>query len=334
MKFASSVAAAVSKSTVPTWSRRSTGDWRVLTFWTRSIRVCWTAREMIPRWIRSRWSVIVKRTKMRRTTPTRNAIPTHARAHDDPGRVRDREPGDRAEHEARESALEVEADDRAPARMAVVDDRLAGVQVHGRPSLPPPRGPTHSAAIAAAPRSPPRVARVEPLTTARVLRGPFDYERIDGVGVGSVVRVPFGGRDVLGVVTALSRALRARADRRRAAVLEESLPRGPRRARAVGRRRVLLDARARALADAPAARRAHADGAARAAAARAGAGRAPDRAPARAARVPAAPARAATCRRCAGSRRAASSRSSRAAVRRAPEHTSASARAPAASRRR
>jgi len=47
------------------------------------------------------------------------------------------------------------------------------------------------------------IARVEPLTTARALRGPFDYrlpERLDGVGVGSVLLVPFANRRVLGVV--------------------------------------------------------------------------------------------------------------------------------------
>ncbi len=47
------------------------------------------------------------------------------------------------------------------------------------------------------------IAKVEPLTTARALRGPFDYrlpEEMAGVGVGSVVRVPFGRRRVLGVV--------------------------------------------------------------------------------------------------------------------------------------
>ncbi len=49
-----------------------------------------------------------------------------------------------------------------------------------------------------------RVARVEPLTTARALRGPFDYQLPHGAGVGSVLRVPFGGRDVLGVVTAVA----------------------------------------------------------------------------------------------------------------------------------
>jgi primosomal protein N' (replication factor Y) (superfamily II helicase) len=47
------------------------------------------------------------------------------------------------------------------------------------------------------------IAKVEPLTTARALRGPFDYrlpEEMDGVGVGSLLVVPFGRRRVLGVV--------------------------------------------------------------------------------------------------------------------------------------
>ena len=50
----------------------------------------------------------------------------------------------------------------------------------------------------------PPVAKVEPITTARALRGPFDYLRPDGVGVGSVLVVPFGGRDVVGVVVGLA----------------------------------------------------------------------------------------------------------------------------------
>ncbi len=50
----------------------------------------------------------------------------------------------------------------------------------------------------------PTIARVEPLTTARALRGPFDYLAVDGIGVGSVLRVPFGHREVTGVVTALA----------------------------------------------------------------------------------------------------------------------------------
>ena len=49
----------------------------------------------------------------------------------------------------------------------------------------------------------PKVAQVEPITTARVLRGPFDYSCPEGAEVGSVLIVPFGGRDLLAVVTAL-----------------------------------------------------------------------------------------------------------------------------------
>jgi primosomal protein N' (replication factor Y) len=47
------------------------------------------------------------------------------------------------------------------------------------------------------------IAKVEPLTRARALRGPFDYrvpETMEGVGVGSVLVVPFSRRRVLGVV--------------------------------------------------------------------------------------------------------------------------------------
>jgi primosomal protein N' (replication factor Y) (superfamily II helicase) len=47
------------------------------------------------------------------------------------------------------------------------------------------------------------ILKVEPLTTARALRGPFDYRRpaaMDDLEVGSVVRVPFGPRRILGVV--------------------------------------------------------------------------------------------------------------------------------------
>ena len=53
------------------------------------------------------------------------------------------------------------------------------------------------------------IARVEPLTTARALRGPFDYRLPDAmseVGVGSVLLVPFGRRRVLGVVVGLAEA--------------------------------------------------------------------------------------------------------------------------------
>lgn len=50
----------------------------------------------------------------------------------------------------------------------------------------------------------PPVAKVEPITTARALRGPFDYLLPDGVGVGSVLVVPFGHRDVVGVVVGVA----------------------------------------------------------------------------------------------------------------------------------
>jgi primosomal protein N' (replication factor Y) (superfamily II helicase) len=53
------------------------------------------------------------------------------------------------------------------------------------------------------------ILRVEPLTTARALRGPFDYRRpeaMEDLGVGSVVRVPFGPRRILGVVVEVAEA--------------------------------------------------------------------------------------------------------------------------------
>jgi primosomal protein N' (replication factor Y) len=53
------------------------------------------------------------------------------------------------------------------------------------------------------------IALVEPMTTARALRGPFDYrlpEELRGgvVDVGSMLVVPFGRREVLGVVVGLA----------------------------------------------------------------------------------------------------------------------------------
>jgi primosomal protein N' (replication factor Y) (superfamily II helicase) len=53
------------------------------------------------------------------------------------------------------------------------------------------------------------IAQIEPLTTARALRGPFDYRlppelRDGGVDVGSMLVVPFGRREVLGVVVGLA----------------------------------------------------------------------------------------------------------------------------------
>jgi primosomal protein N' (replication factor Y) (superfamily II helicase) len=56
-------------------------------------------------------------------------------------------------------------------------------------------------------RGVPSIAKVEPLTSARALRGPFDYrlpEALQRVGVGSLLVVPFGRRRVLGVVVDLA----------------------------------------------------------------------------------------------------------------------------------
>jgi len=72
----------------------------------------------------------------------------------------------------------------------------------------------------------PPVAKVEPITTARALRGPFDYLRPDGIGVGSVLLVPFGGREVVGVVVGLAEASEVADDRLVAPrrVLDHDLP--------------------------------------------------------------------------------------------------------------
>ena len=72
----------------------------------------------------------------------------------------------------------------------------------------------------------PPVAKVEPITTARALRGPFDYLRPEGVGVGSVLVVPFGHRDVVGVVVALAESSELADDRLVAPrrVLDHDLP--------------------------------------------------------------------------------------------------------------
>ncbi len=51
------------------------------------------------------------------------------------------------------------------------------------------------------------IARVEPLTTARALRGPYDYRlpaRLGEVGVGTLLEVPFGRQRLLGVVVELA----------------------------------------------------------------------------------------------------------------------------------
>ena len=60
------------------------------------------------------------------------------------------------------------------------------------------------------------IARVEPLTRTRAVRGPFDYRLGAGheeVAVGSLLRVPFGGRTTLGVVVELATETELEPDR-------------------------------------------------------------------------------------------------------------------------
>src|SRR5271166_1904531 len=64
----------------------------------------------------------------------------------------------------------------------------------------------------------PSIAKVEPMTSARTLRGPFDYrlpEELRGgvVDVGSMLVVPFGRRQVLGVVVGLSNSSEVAAEK-------------------------------------------------------------------------------------------------------------------------
>ena len=67
------------------------------------------------------------------------------------------------------------------------------------------------------------MVQVEPITTARVLRGPFDYLAPEGARVGMRLVVPFGHRDVPAVVTALmSTSEHALSAPRR--IVEPSLP--------------------------------------------------------------------------------------------------------------
>jgi primosomal protein N' (replication factor Y) len=70
------------------------------------------------------------------------------------------------------------------------------------------------------------IAKVEPLTTARALRGPFDYLRPEGVGKGSLLVVPFGRREVTGVVVDVAERSEVPAEKLVAPrrVLEERVP--------------------------------------------------------------------------------------------------------------
>jgi 3'DNA-binding domain (3'BD) len=73
---------------------------------------------------------------------------------------------------------------------------------------PPATPPDPAGGIVARRGGQDSVARVEPITTARSLRGPFDYllgDELRGrVGAGSMLVVPFGARKLLGVVVELA----------------------------------------------------------------------------------------------------------------------------------
>ena len=90
------------------------------------------------------------------------------------------------------------------------------------------------------------------MTTARALRGPFDYrlpeELRGGVDVGSMLVVPFGRREVLGVVVGLADPSEVAAEKLLAPLraLELGVARRAGRAGRVDRGRVLLDDRPRA----------------------------------------------------------------------------------------
>ena len=77
----------------------------------------------------------------------------------------------------------------------------------------------------------PEIAQVEPLTTARALRGPFDYRLPialrEDVTVGSMLVVPFGRREVLGVVVGLAERSELGPDRLLAPLraLDQGVPR-------------------------------------------------------------------------------------------------------------
>ena len=84
--------------------------------------------------------------------------------------------------------------------------------VRGVPEHPPPAailGPRlrSKAMSPAIPAPATLIARVEPLTRTRAIRGPFDYrlrEDQRDVGVGSLLRVPFGRQRTLGVVVEMA----------------------------------------------------------------------------------------------------------------------------------
>ena len=143
-------------------------------------------------------------------------------------------PAGRSRRSTREP-LEIEVEDRPPGRVTLVEDLLSRMQLrrHGASLSLPGSGPS----ILAGPMS---IAKVEPLTTARALRGPFDYrlpERLGEVGVGTCCVVPFGRQRLLGVVVEVAESSELPPERlaEPIEVLEAGVAAGAGRARPLGR---------------------------------------------------------------------------------------------------
>src|SRR5215213_2528519 len=78
------------------------------------------------------------------------------------------------------------------------------------------RSPRQRRSSGLAPSFPLVIAKVEPLTPARALRGPFDYRlpgEMEGVDVGSMLLIPFGQQRLLGVVVELAATSEVPAER-------------------------------------------------------------------------------------------------------------------------
>ena len=86
------------------------------------------------------------------------------------------------------------------------DDRFAVADVHNPGQRTgPSEAVSRLAGMTASPDA--TIARVEPLTLARAVRGPFDYRLRDDqshVEVGTLLRVPFGRQSTLGIVVGLA----------------------------------------------------------------------------------------------------------------------------------
>ena len=109
--------------------------------------------------------------------------------------------------------FQVEAEDRPPGGVALEDHLLPGLRLSAIGAQHMPRAPSRRVPVRHT-VEPVSIAKVEPLTTARALRGPFDYRlpaAMEDLEVGSVVRGPFGRRRAARRRRRAGRALRAAA---------------------------------------------------------------------------------------------------------------------------